>query len=185
VKLTTSAKVSIASNVIALGAVALSLAGVPAAPPLDYAVHKFLHLCGVVMFMGNLIAGPLWVALAWSSNDPKQLAISARALVTADIYLTAPGVQLAVWNGVCMVGALGGVGLHPWLKESLALLVVTSLLACTVILYFQEQFYAAAQREDAAATRAALLRWGIWGTVISLPFTWIAWLMVAKRPAVF
>lgn len=94
--LSTSGKVSVASKVLALGALALAWHGIPATPPLSYPLHKYLHILGVVVFMGNMIVGPLWLAMAWYADDPKQLALAAKALALADIYLTAPGVQLAV-----------------------------------------------------------------------------------------
>ena len=178
---TPSVKVSLASNALAWVAIALAWYGVPGVPPLPYTLHKFMHILGVVVFMGNMITGPMWLVLAYYSGDPKQLAFSAQALAKADMYLTAPGVQLAVWNGICMVGALGGVHKHPWLLESLGLLVATSLFSCTVVLYWQERFVAAAVAEDAVGTRRALVQWGLWGTLIGVPFSWIAWLMVDKQ----
>lgn len=179
--LTPSVKVSLASNLLALGAIALAWYGVPAAPPLPYTFHKFMHILGVVVFMGNMVTGPLWLMLAYYAGEPRQLALSAQALAKADMYLTAPGVQLAVWNGICMVGALGGVHKHPWLLEALGLLVATSVFSCTVVLYWQERFVAAAVAEDAVDTRRALVQWALWGTLVGVPFVWVAWLMVDKQ----
>lgn len=180
--LSTSAKVSIASNIAALCAVGLAWWGWPTTAPLPYSVHKLLHIVGVVIFMGNLVAGPVWIALAFSEREPGRLAFAARALALADVALTAPGVQLTAWNGVCLAASMGGAARNPWLVEALLLLVGTSLFSCTVVLYWQERFIELAQRDAGPGTLRALIHWGIWGTAVSIPFGLIGWLMVSKQP---
>lgn len=178
--LSTSGKVSLVSNAVALAAIGLLWSGFQASPPLPYAVHKMLHIVGVIVFMGNLIAGPVWVMLAFFAKDRAAMAFAARSVAAADIALTAPGIQLTVWNGVCLAAALGGAKAQPWIVESLFLLVVTSLLG-VVVLYFQERFVEVAQGEDDAATFRALIQWSIWGTLVSVPFGLVGWLMVSKQ----
>ena len=125
-KLSTSAAVSLASNAVALLATGLAWYGWPAAAPLPYAVHKLLYLVGVAVFMGNLIVGPVWLGFAYFAKDRAAIAFAARSIAAADIALTAPGVQLTVWNGVCLAAAMGGVralvsvpfGLIAWLMVS-------------------------------------------------------------------
>lgn len=180
-KLSTSAKVSLASNAVALLATGLAWHGWPAAAPFPYAVHKLLHIVGVVVFMGNLIAGPVWLGFAFFAKDRAALAFVGRSIAAADIVLTMPGVQLTVWNGVCLAAAMGGIRAQPWLVESVLLLIGTSLFASTVVLYFQERFVEASQSDDEGALLRPMLWWSLWGTVVSVPFTVIAWLMVSKQ----
>jgi len=181
VKRSFSAKLSVVSNLVAWGALALLWAGIPAAAPLDYNVHKALHIVGVMLMMGNLIVGPVWLSLAWYSGDQGRIAWAAKVLSDCDIWLTTPGVQLAIWNGICMAGVLGGVHKQPWLFESMALMLLTSLVSVTVVLYWQERLVADAQRGDRPATARALVQWAIWGSVVGLPLTLVFWLMVAKQ----
>jgi uncharacterized membrane protein len=181
VRLSTSAKVSLVSNAVALLAVALAWWGWPASAPLPYAVHKTLHLVGVVVFMGNLIAGPVWFAFAFLADDRPAIAFAARSIAAADIVLTAPGIQLTVWNGVCLAAAMGGLRAQPWLVESVLLLVGTSLFASLVVLPAQERFVEAAQGDDRARLLRAIVMWSLWGTLVSVPFAVIAWLMVSKQ----
>jgi uncharacterized membrane protein len=181
VTLSTSGKVSLASNAVALLALPVAWAGLPAMAPLPYSVHKLLHIVGVVTFMGNLIAGPVWLIFAYLTKDRATMAFAARALAAADIVLTAPGIQLAVWNGVCLAAAMGGARHQPWLVESFGLLVLTSLFSSTVVLYWQERFVKLAQGADRPAMFRAGLHWSVWGTAVSIPFALVAWLMVSKQ----
>jgi uncharacterized membrane protein len=180
--MSTSAKVSVASNVVALGALALAWAGFPSSMPLPYEWHKVLHIFGVVLFFGNAIVGPLWLAFAWTTPQTSHRVFAVQTLVAADIWLTMPGVQLTVWNGVCLARVYGGVQAQPWLIEALACVALTSLFAILVVLPAQERLAAACVAGDAEGARRALVRWSVGGTLVMLPPTLVAWLMVAKRP---
>ena len=177
-----SGKLSIASNVVALAAVGAAWHGWPSVAPLPYAVHKVLHVMGVIVFMGNLIAGPLWLWFSAYQDDGKHYAFAARMLDEADVWLTTPGVQLTVWNGICLAAALGGVQKHAWLVESMVWLVVSSLISVGLLIPMQHRLVAAAQAGEVSRARAALIQWSIWGTVVMVPFTAVGWLMVAKTP---
>ena len=180
-KLSFSAKLSIVSNLVAWVALTLMWFGVPATAPLDYNIHKTLHILGVMLMMGNLVVGPVWLFMAWYSRDQARMAWAAKVLSDCDIWLTTPGVQLAIWNGVCMAGVLGGVHKQPWLLESMALILLTSLFSITLVLYWQERMVLAAQTDDRPATWRALVQWGIWGSAVGVPLGLVFWLMVAKR----
>lgn len=176
-----SAKVSVISNVLVLVAVALAWWSPPWPLLLPYEWHKLLHLTGVIVFFGNLVVGPVWVAFAWPAAERTHLAFAAKTLLAADIWVTTPGVQLAVWNGLFLAGALGGARVHPWLVQSLLLVVVTSVLSVVFVLPAQERFARAATDGDEPALRAALLRWTVWGMLLMVPPSAVLFLMVAKR----
>lgn len=180
--LSTSAKVSIASNVLAFTAIGLSFNGFPGEPPLGYAAHKLMHIVGVVIFLGNLIAGPLWVAFAYFHADRRMLAFAATTLAAADIWLTVPGVQLTVWNGICLAPVFGGVRAQPWLLEAVGLVAVAAALALAIVLPIQERFVRACVAGDEPAIRRGLVQWSVWGTLVTVPFGLATWLMVAKAP---
>ena len=177
---TLSAKIALGSNLLAIGAVALAWANALGNPPLSYPLHKFLHVSGVVLFMGNLIAGPVWLWFARYADDGAHYPWAARMLSDADIWLTVPGVQLAVWNGAWLAAALGGAAQHPWLVESLVLLIISSIFSVVVVLPWQEALVEAAQGDDQHAAQRALIQWSIWGSVVMVPFSLVAWLMVSK-----
>ncbi len=181
-RLTPSAIVTLISNVIALAMIAIAANGWPSELLFSYNVHKVLHIVGVVIFMGNMIAGPIWLMLAWFTGDQKLLAFAARTLGQADMVLTVPGVQLTLWNGIYMASVHGGVMKAPWLREAMYLLIATSIVSTTLVLYCQEKFIHVAQEQDSAATLKWLLIWSFWGTLVGVPFSLVAWLMVNKQP---
>jgi len=76
----------------------------------------------------------------------------------------------------------GGAQAQPWLIEALAYVALTSLFAILVVLPAQERLAAACVAGDADEARRALVRWSIGGTLVMIPPTLVAWLMVAKRP---
>jgi uncharacterized membrane protein len=145
--MTSSGKVSLASNLAALAALVPAYLGYRYPMPLPYNAHKALHILGVILVVGNLVVGPLWVVLAWRKKDRKLLAWAARTLALADLVFTTPGVQLTLWNGLAMASIHGGVRAQAWLHQTALLLFAVVLLSPTVVLYYQERFVALAEAE--------------------------------------
>jgi uncharacterized membrane protein len=175
-----SAKVSIVSNVVLLVGLVAAWYGLPAAAPLPYTVHKLLHIVGVVIFMGNLVAGPLWLWLAYLQGDAALLKWAAVTLSEADVWLTTPGVQLTMWNGLWLAAAMGGVAGQPWLREAVVLVVIAAALSLGLVLPLQERMVARAAAGDRDGTRRAMIGWSVWGSVVMVPFSLVGWLMVSK-----
>ncbi len=174
-----AARVSLLSNVVALGAATLAWWEWLPAAPLPFVVHKALHLVGIVTFGGNLVVGPVWLAFAWMSGSPAELSFAARSLARADVWLTTPGVQLAIWNGLWAAQTFGGIRAQPWLTEAVLATVVTSVLSCTVVLWAQERLVEACER-DGRVPNGVLGMWSVFGTLVSVPLGWAFWLMVSK-----
>ena len=149
--------------------------------PLDYGLHKFLHITGVVLFFGNLVVGPVWLMYAWFQEDRSHYGWAAKTLSDADMFLTVPGMQLTLWNGVFLAAGMGGIRQHPWLVESMVLLVLTSVLSVCVVLPWQERCVEAAQGEEPRAMVRSLVWWSVTGSAVMLPLTVVAWLMVTKQ----
>ncbi|MBL7807993.1 MAG: DUF2269 family protein [Saprospiraceae bacterium] len=148
---------------------------------LSYQWHKILHIFGVVMFMGNMIAGPVWFLFAYYSGDKALLSFAARLLYLTDLYLTVPGIALTVINGLFLASAFGGTHQQPWLFYSIILMIVMWLLSVPLI-FLQEKIYATIQNEPDNALKMNRLMnwWGVLGTLVSLPPIVIFYLMVAK-----
>lgn len=180
--MTNAGKATIASNVIVLAALGAALARVRFPMPLSYELHKILHILGAILVVGNLTVGPLWIVLAWRSKDANLLGWSARAIATADLVFTLPGIHLLLWNGLAMASVFGGVRAQAWLFQTVVMLIVAALFAPTVVLYYQEKFI---EEASAGAPRETvnrwLIRWSVWGTVVMLPFGAALFTMVAKK----
>lgn len=148
---------------------------------LSYQWHKILHILGVVLFMGNMIVGPVWFLFAYYSGDRSLLKFANRLLQLTDLYLTVPGVALTVLNGLCLASVYGGTKQQPWLFYSTILLFVMWALSIPLI-YLQEKMYSAIDNEPDNTTKLnkLLVGWGILGTVVMIPPTIIFYLMVVK-----
>jgi hypothetical protein len=79
---------------------------------------------------------------------------------------------------------MGGIRNQPWLVESMALLVCTSMVSMVLVLPWQERVVEAAQGDDREAKVKSLIQWSIWGSVVMIPLSVVAWLMVAKQSLV-
>ncbi len=183
--MSTSAKVSIASGLVSLAAIALAWNGTPSTLVMPYEMHKLAHILGVVVFGGNLVVGPVWFIFAFLSRDKGHLAFAARALAKADIFLTVPGIQLTVWNGVFLATVFGGVRSQPWLVESMVTLVVMSVFSMALVLPAQEKLVRLCEQgADLATMKVPLALWSLWGTLVGVPLGLVLYLMVSKQ-AVF
>jgi hypothetical protein len=100
--------------------------------------------------------------------------------ITADIWLTTPGVQLTLWNGLFLAAQLGGVRRQPWIAESVAWVVAASVLSVLVVLPWQERVVERAEAGDRDGARRALIGWSVSGTLLMLPFALVGWMMVSK-----
>lgn len=179
--MTISGKVSIASNAVAASLLVVAWSGFPFPLVLSYETHKLLHVIGVILLFGNLTVGPVWYMLAYFSRDPGTLRNAARSLALCDIVCTTPGIQLAVWNGLCLSSVFGGIRQAPWIFQSVVLLAGTSLLAPTVVLRAQERLLALSEKGEATPelTRA-LVWWSIFGTLVMVPLGLVLYLMITK-----
>ncbi len=79
---------------------------------------------------------------------------------------------------------MGGVKAHPWLVESMVLLVATTIISPVLVLPWQERVVDAAQGDNQAAKVRSLVQWSIWGSAVMIPLTVVVWLMVTKQALV-
>ena len=64
-----------------------------------YTTLKFLHILGVVLFVGNIITAALWKTRADRSGDLATVAYAQRTVALADWAFTLPGVLLVIVGG--------------------------------------------------------------------------------------
>ena len=148
---------------------------------LSYKWHKILHIFGVILFMGNMIVGPVWFLFAYYSKDKTLLKFASKLLQLTDLYLTIPGAALTVINGLFLASVYGGSENVPWLFYSIISLLVMWALSIPLI-YLQEKMYSTIENEpdNEEKINKYLIRWGILGTVVMIPPTIVFYLMIVK-----
>lgn len=78
---------------------------------MDYAFIKFIHLLGVVLFLGNIVVSAVWKNQADKTRNPAIIAFACRLVKITDLAFTAGGVVLI---------AIGGIGLYHIARIDLA-----------------------------------------------------------------
>lgn len=153
---------------------------------LGLAGHRLLHLGGALLFLGNILVGALWLALADASGSIATLRFATRVINVADLALTAPGGLLALLNGAVLAGTRGGLFGTPWMVRSLALFAAITLLWALALVPLQVKLEnaVAALADDApglpTALRRTLIVYFVLGGVTAALALTIGALMVLK-----
>lgn len=148
---------------------------------LPYRWHKFLHLAGVVVFLGNVILGPLWVTFAFETKRIETIRFSFNLLQKLDIYITAPSVFMVVVNGLYMGNMFGGVSSMDWLKHSVYSLILLWLFIIPILIV-QDKIGKLLHEGDFESKAFLKLKkiWMAIGFFSFLPIVYICYMMVFK-----
>lgn len=150
-------------------------------PIVSYRWHKFLHLAGVVVFLGNVILGPLWVVLSLKSKHIKTIQFTFKTLQRFDLYITAPSIAMVVINGLYMADVFGGVANSAWLRHSVYSLVFLWLLILPILVIQDKMDRLIKTGEiEGVAFDSLKFKWMVMGLVSFLPLVYICYLMVFK-----
>jgi uncharacterized membrane protein len=151
-----------------------------------YTWFKFIHLLGVVLFVGNIITAALWKTRADRTGNLATVAFAQRGVALADKVFTVPGAALVVIGGYAMA-ARRPWPLHglPWLEWGQGLFWLAVLIWAFVLVPTQRrliQVSEAAQGVGALAPEFARLsrRWAMWGGIATLLAIIVLFLMVVK-----
>lgn len=151
-----------------------------------YTVVKFIHIFGVVLFVGNIIVTALWKTRADRSGDLATVAFAQRTVVLADWAFTLPGAILVAIGGYAMAFTrpwpLHGL---PWLEWGQGLFWVSLLIWVFILRPTQGRLVAvseAARRSGKLPPEFARLskRWAMWGGIATLLPVIVLFLMVTK-----
>jgi len=143
-------------------------AGVPL--PLPYLWHKWLHILGAMLFLGNIVVTAFWATFAAKSKDENVVRFSAKAIHWADVIFTAPGAILLFGNGLLLSQQWGGLHGTKWIIWALALFAVSGIIWLARLIPLQNRM--AMNAENKAALPASfykdLKQWYIWGSAATL-----------------
>lgn len=156
---------------------------------MEYLFYKLLHIVGVVLFLGNIITGLLWMRFAMETKEMRHIARTMRTIIRLDTYLTNPGVILIIASGVmtAMVGHYPILG-TGWILWSIILFSVSGAVFMAKLAPLQRRIAAFAEQasnsdEDAAKLRALVRSWDLWGLIATLTPLAAAVMMVLKIPS--
>lgn len=111
-----------------------------------YLTLKFLHIVGVILFLGNITTGVFWKLHADKSRDPKVITHALAGIVRSDQLFTIPGVVLILVFGfaAAIVGHLPLLR-TAWLAGGIALFIFTGIAFMTRVAPLQRQMLALAR----------------------------------------
>jgi len=151
-----------------------------------YTWLKFVHIFGVVLFVGNIVTAALWKTRADRSGDLATVAFAQRTVALADWVFTLPGVLLVLIGGYGMAAKrpwpLHGV---RWLEWGQGLFWLAVLIWIIVLVPTQRRLIAlseAGRKAGSLPPEFARLsrRWAMWGGIATLLPIIVLLLMVAK-----
>lgn len=154
--------------VLAIAAVLLSLP----LPLYTRQWHKFLHVLGAVLFIGNIIVTAVWMILVVRTRQVKLVHVGAQAVNQADLLFTIPGVLLIFLNGVVLAPAFGNGSIlgASWVVAALILLILSGVVWLFFLLRYQHRMVELSASGDQLSTEFMLVfrNWGIWGGIATL-----------------
>lgn len=100
--------------------------------------NRFMHLLGVVLFLGNAVVGAVWMSLVRRSGDPEVVRVGVRAIVLTDALFTLPPVLLLTLNGG-MLGTQWFKAGAAWIIAAVLLFAATGILWGAVLVPIQKQ----------------------------------------------
>lgn len=100
----------------------------------------FLHVLGVILFLGNIVVTAMWKMLADRTKSPPVVAYAQRLVTVTDVAFTATGVILIIVAGQVLAGDYGGVFSGPaWLTWGWSLFIAAGVVWLVVLVPIQVQ----------------------------------------------
>jgi uncharacterized membrane protein len=136
---------------------------------------KFVHVLGVVMFLGNIVTGVFWHKHALATRDPRLLAHAMDGVRRSDRLFTMPGVFLILGSGIwaAIQGGYPMLG-TPWILWTIVLFAISGIAFGARVAPLQKRLHALAAAGaqggsfDIAAYERVSRQWDVWGTVATL-----------------
>ncbi|HEY5917118.1 MAG TPA: DUF2269 family protein [Chryseolinea sp.] len=155
---------------------------------MNYPLLKLLHVAGVIIFLGNIIAGHFWIHLAMKSRDFNIVKHSIAGVMRSDRIFTIPAVIVIVVAGV-LAAFYGNISVlrTGWILWSIVLFTCSGVIFSTklsVVLRKMLDLTSHHNREQEWNSMENLYKqWKLWALVaIILPFAALV-MMVLKIPS--
>jgi uncharacterized membrane protein len=154
-----------------------------------YLFLKLLHIFAVVLFLGNIIVGVFWKAIADKSRDPRLMAFAMDGIIRSDRVFTMPGVFLILIGGfgAAGIGRLPMLG-TPWILWSIILFTISGIAFMAFLVPIQKKLRAVAAAGAGDASQmdwpyyeSLSKQWKLWG-MIALVTPMIALVLMVMKP---
>ena len=153
-----------------------------------YLFLKLLHIFAVVLFLGNIIVGVFWKAIADKTRDPRLMAFAMDGIIRSDRVFTMPGVFLILLGGFGAAG-IGRLPMirTPWILWSIILYTISGVAFMGWLVPIQKKLRAVAvaakdsSSMDWAAYERLSKQWKLWG-MIALVTPMIAMVLMVMKP---
>jgi uncharacterized membrane protein len=100
--------------------------------------HLLLHLLGATMFLGNILAGAMWMARLGASGERVANRYVSVSINVGDVVLTGPGALLLLYNGLVLATVYGGTFAVAWLRWGFLLFAALGVLWLLVLVPLQQ-----------------------------------------------
>ncbi|MEQ8392857.1 MAG: DUF2269 family protein [Thalassospira sp.] len=105
---------------------------------MEYFTVKFIHVLGVILFLGNIIVSAVWKMQADRTRNPVIIAFACRLVNMTDLLFTAFGSALIVIGGIGLFHATGiAISDAPHLTIGISLFGMAAVLWITGLLPLQ------------------------------------------------
>jgi uncharacterized membrane protein len=139
-----------------------------------YDWYLFLHIFGVVLFVGNIIVTGAWMYLAERTRETAVLRFASRVVNWADVAFTAPGIILIVIGGLTISSnRWGGPLATGWLMAGATLFLASGVVWIAFLIRYQDKMIKLTEGSGGGAELpkeffSTLHRWYFWGAVATI-----------------
>ncbi len=157
-----------------------------------YLILKIVHICAVVIFLGNIITGLFWMGHAKKSKNLQIISYTMQGIIKSDKWFTIPGVIIILIGGI-------GAAIHGnlpllrtgWIFWSIVLFTISGLAFAWKVAPLQQRIYKMT-REALAKDKESFIwqefqkqymAWEIWGAVSLITPLAALVMMILKVPA--
>jgi len=149
-----------------------------------YDWYLFLHIFGVVLFVGNIMVTGAWMFLAERTGEKEVLRFASRVVNWADVAFSAPGIILIVIGGLTISNnRWGGPFATSWLMAGATLFLASGVVWVAFLIRYQDKMIRLTEHSAGELPReffSVLHRWYFWGAVATILPIAAAIFMVVK-----
>lgn len=153
---------------------------------MSYLIIVFLHILGVIAYVGNIVVGIFWKSFAEKQGTREALKLAFEGITRADKIFTMPGVAIVLVFGI---GAAMHVGFDllttGWIFWSIIMLIISSIAYMFGVVPAQKKIVALVNDKENFSLeqyKVFARQWDLWGTIAVVAPIIAILLMTLKQP---